>query len=317
MRKPPTRHRATETGSARPMLDSNLLRSFLAVLEHRKLTAAAEELCVTQPALSKSLKRLEEELGVPLFQRTPSGMVPTTYGLALGRRARLIDLESKSARAELQVLREGGFGTVTVGIGPLWSVYALPDVIADLVRHRSKARVKVVSGVLDTLLPSLLKGELDLVCSALDFPDHPDLIKEQLFDSEHVVLAHQSHPLAKLPKVEAAQLAEHPFVGFTQDYAGLSRMEKYFSMHGLASPGLAVEASSLEMVLSLLCTGNFVASLSSQVLARGEQLGLKRVAIAGSFWRFQGGIVYRRAPQTSPLANMLIRALQERLQPRP
>jgi DNA-binding transcriptional LysR family regulator len=108
------------------MLDSNLLRCFLAVLEHGRLTTAADELCVTQPALSKSLRRLEDELGVPLFQRTPSGMVPTTYGITLGRRARLIQLESLSARTELQMLREGGFGSITIGIGPLWSVYALP-----------------------------------------------------------------------------------------------------------------------------------------------------------------------------------------------
>lgn len=299
------------------MLDSNLLRCFLAVLEHGKVTAAAEQLCVTQPALSKSLKKLEDELGVPLFQRTPSGMVPTTYGLALGRRARLIDLESRSARAELQVLREGGFGTVTVGIGPSWSVYALPEVIASLVRHQSKARVKVVSGVLDTLLPPLLKGELDLVCSALDFPDHPDLVKESLLDSEHAVFAHESHPLTRHAKVEAALLAEYPFVGFTQDYAGLSRMEQYFSLHGLESPGLTVEASSLEMVLSLLCTGEFVASLSSQVIERACQLGIAQVPIEGSFWRFQGGLVYRRAPQTSLLANMMIRALQAQFRPRP
>lgn len=298
------------------MLDSNLLRCFLAVLEHRKLTAAADELCVTQPALSKSLKRLEDELGVPLFQRTPSGMVPTTYGIALARHARLIDLESRSARTELQVLLEGGFGTMTVGIGPLWSVHVLPEVIAGLVRQQSKARVKVISGVLDTLLPQLLKGELDLVCSALDCPDHPDLVKEQLCDSEHVVIAHERHPLVQSTRVEAAQLAECPFVGFTQDYAGLGRMEEYFAMHGLESPGLAVEASSLEMVFSLLGTGEFVASLSSEVMARGRQIGLARVPIDGSFWRFRGGIVYRRAPQATPLANLLVRALHERLQPR-
>lgn len=311
----PTNRRAAEPESARPMLDSNLLRCFLAVLEHRKLTAAADELCVTQPALSKSLRKLEDELGVPLFQRTPSGMVPTAYAIALGRHARLIDLESRSARAELKVLREGGFGAVTIGVGPLWSVFALPEVIADLVRHRSKARVKVVSGVLDTLLPALLKGELDLVCAALDFPDHPDLVKEKLVDTEHVVLAHESHPLARRRRVEAAELVRYPFVGFTQDYAGLSRMEKYFSVHAIESPGLSVEASSLETVLSLLCTGTFVASLSSQVLERGRQLGLKRVAIDGTFWRFPVGLVQRRAPQPSPLAALLARALKERLRP--
>ncbi len=296
----------------REMLDSNLLRCFLAVLEHRKLTTAAEELCVTQPALSKSLRRLEDELGVPLFQRTPSGMVPTTYGITLGRRARLIHLESLSARTELQLLREGGFGSITVGIGPLWSVFAMPEVIADLVKHQSKVRIKVTSGVLDTLLPQLLKGELDLVCAALDFPDHPELAKEHLFDSEHVIVAHESHPLARLQAVTTEALLDYPFVGFANDYAALDRMEKYFATHGAQSPGLSVEANSLEMLLSLLETGAFLASFSAQVLDRCHQIGLRRINLPESFWRFRVGAVYRRAPQPSPLVGMMLSALRTR-----
>ncbi|MCC6193498.1 MAG: LysR family transcriptional regulator [Burkholderiales bacterium] len=297
------------------LLDSNLLRGFLAVLEHRKLTAAADRLCVTQSALSKNLKKLEDELGVPLFERTTSGMVPTTYAIALGRRARLIDLESRSARAELKVLREGGFGTITIGIGPMWSVYVLPEVIAQIVQRQSKAQVRIVSGVLNTLLPALLKGELDLVGSTLDFPDHPDLVKEELLDNEHVLVARRGHPLLRQREVEPAHLARYPFVGFTQDYAGLSWMEKYFSAHGIESPGHAVEVSSLEMVLSLLRAGDFIANLSTHVLERAVQLGLRKVPIRGSFWRSPAGLVYRKAPQPSPLTAMLVRALHQRLRP--
>jgi len=295
------------------MLDSNLLRCFLAVLEHRKLTTAANELCVTQPALSKSLRRLEEELGVPLFQRTPAGMVPTTYGITLGRRARLIHLESLSARTELQMLRDGGFGSLIIGIGPLWSGFALPEVISELVKHQSKTHIKVISGVLDTLLPQLLKGELDVVCAALDFPDHPDLEKEYLLDAEHVIVGHESHPLASIPRVTPEDLLEYPFIGFADDYAGVGRMEKFFASHGLHSPGLSVETSSLEMLLSLLATGGFLASFSTQILDRSRQMGLCRINLSESFWRFRVGAVYRRGAQLSPLVGILLRALQLKL----
>ena len=291
------------------MLDSNLLRCFLAVLEHRKLTTAADELCVTQPALSKSLRRLEDELGVPLFQRTPSGMVPTTYGITLGRRARLIHLESLSARTELQLLREGGFGSIIIGTGPLWSVHELPEVISDLVKHQSKTHVKIVSGVLDTLLPQLLKGELDVVCSALDFPDHPDLVKEYLFDTEHVIVAHKSHPLVAKQSVAPEDLSEYPFIGFADDYAGIGRMEKFFALHGMHSPGLSVEASSLEMLFSLLATGDFLASFSVHILDRSQQMGLRRINLTESFWRFKVGAVHRRGVD-SALVGMLLRALK-------
>jgi len=292
-------------------LDSNLLRCFLAVLDHRKLTVAADHLCLTQPALSKSLKRLEDELGVALFERTPGGMVPTTYGLALGRRAHMINLESKSARAELRVLREGGFGSISIGIGPLWSAHALPEAIARLVQKHSKVRVKVVSGVLSTLLPQLLKGELDVVCAALDFPDHSELVKKPLLSSSHEVVAHASHPLAGQDKVELQDLLEHSFLAITDDYAGLERMERHFALQGLPAPQVAVEASSVEMLFSLLATGAFVSSMSSQLMARGERLGLKRLAVDGSFWRFEGGLVHRRASPAATLIGMLESALRE------
>lgn len=294
------------------MLDSNLLKCFLAILENGKLTAAAGELCLTQPALSKSLKRLEDELGVPLFERTPLGMVPTAYGIALGRRARHIQLESRSAREELQMLSEGGFGSLTIGIGPLWSAYELPDILASMIRKRSDIHIRVVSGVLDQLLPDLLQGKLDAVCTVLDFPEHPDLQKVFLFDSEHIIVAHESHPLASMALVQPEDLQKHLFVGLDGDYAGLARMEKFFALHGLQSPNLAMECSSLETLLSALKTGGFLASLSIQLLDRGLAMGLKRINVKESFWRFRSGLVYRRSPQRPPLVCALERELLER-----
>ena len=297
----------------REILDSNLLRCFLAVLEHRKLTTAADELCVTQPALSKSLKKLEDELGVPLFQRTPAGMVPTTYGLTLGRRARMIHLESLGARSELQMMREGGYGSIIIGIGPMWSVHALPAVVADIVKNYPNTHVKIISGVLDTLLPQLLKGELDVVIASLDFPDHPDLVKEHLIDTEHVIVAQHGHPLSAREHVTPGDLLDYPFVGFADDYAGIARMDKFFASHGMQSPGLAVESSSLEMLLSLLACGDFIASFSAPILNRGEQFGICRINLPESFWRFAVGAVYRRGSQQSTLVASMLQAMRGKL----
>ena len=236
-------------------------------------------------------------------------MVPTTYGLALSRRAHMISMESRSARSELQILREGGVGSLTVGAGPLWSVSLLPEAISQMTRRNANLHFKVVSGVLSNLLPQLLKGEIDVVCSALDFPDHPELIKRKILVSEHVVVAHKMHPLAKMKSVDAQSLADFPFVGIADDYAGIERMEKYFTLHGLVAPKLAVEATSMEMLLSILATGDFLSSISSQLLVRGKSLGLQALPIAQSFWKFDAGIVHRRTPHASALIELLHREL--------
>jgi DNA-binding transcriptional LysR family regulator len=295
------------------ILDSNLLRCFLSILDHRKLTAAATELCITQPALSKSLRRLEKELGVTLFQRTPSGMVPTTYGLTLGRRAHQILLESTGARNEIQLMLEGGYGSIVIGTGPMWSVHAFPAVIAGFIKNQPRTHIKIVSGVLDTLLPRLLKSEIDLVIASLNFPDHPDLIKEHIADTQHVIMASKNHPLASREYVNPRDLLDFPFVGFVDDYAGLARMEQFFATHGIPSPGLTVECNSLETVFSLMSEGNFLASLASPILPRGEHSGLVRINLRGTFWRFSVGAIYRRNSPQSVLLTSLLHAIRTQL----
>jgi DNA-binding transcriptional LysR family regulator len=297
----------------RDILDSNLLRCFLSILDHRKLTTAAGELCITQPALSKNLRRLEEELGVALFQRTPSGMVPTTYGITLGRRARQILLESVGARNELQLMLEGGYGSMVIGVGPLCSVHVFPAIIADFVRNQPKTHVKILSGVLDTLLPQLLKGEIDLVIASLNFPDHLDLVKEHIGDTRHVIMAGKNHPLASLAKVEPRDLLDYPFVGLADDYAGIARMERFFASHGMQSPGLTVESNSLETLFSLIASGDFLASLSAPILLHGEHSGIVRIKLFDSFWRFSVGAIYRRNTQQSSLMGLMLQAIRTRL----
>lgn len=297
----------------RPVLNSKLLTCFLAVVTHRTLTAAAEQLCITQPALSKSLRRLEDELGVPLFLRTPSGMIPTAYGSTLAHRARLIQLEAQRAQDEILLMKDGGVGTLTVGAGPLWSVHLLPDVVAELSRTHASLRVRIVPGVLSTLLPQLLRGELDILCAALDFPEHDDIDKEYLIDSSHVFIAHDSHPLAGMTKVSDADLSRCKFVGPHNDYAVLDRMKQYFALRGLDSPGFAAEADTLELVLSLVATGEFIATQSHQVLPRARTLGIDALPTDGGIWNFRGGLAQLKRPFPLPIADLLRQGLRRHI----
>ena len=292
------------------MIDSKLLRCFLSVVDHRNVTAAASALHITQPALSKNIQKLESELNVRLFERRPGGVIPTEYGLALARRARLIEHEFRLASSEIQAMKEGGSGTITVGAGPLWTVYALPDVLASLIEQQMKVKVRLITGVLDTLIPDLLKGDVDIVCSALDFPDHPEVAKEHLFDVKHVVLGRADHPLARRRVIEPRELLRYPWIAFANDYVGMGRVGSYFSANGLEQPTFAVETTSLESMLSLLRLGEFVASVSAPLVPRAELLGLKSLPVGGTFWQFRAGIAYRRSSTLSPLTSALIAALK-------
>jgi DNA-binding transcriptional LysR family regulator len=279
------------------LLDAKLIRCFLAVFDLRNVSLAADALCLTQSATSKCILKLEDQLGVPLFERGKDGMTPTRFGLALCRYARQIDLESRHARAEISALKSRGYGAITIGIGPMWSVEVLPDAIANFHRARPGIHVRVSGGVPDTLVPDLIRGNLDLICAMMNIQDHPQIQTVSLFDVELVVIAHADHPLHRQSTISPADLRNHPWVRFTDAQLGNGLIAKYFTQHGVDAPEFAVEAASLSAVFSLLRTGAFIAALSSTVLPHAKLLGLTRVKglqVENDAWRYRAGVAFRR-----------------------
>lgn len=276
------------------LLDSRLIRCFLAVIETRNVTLASEVLCLTQSATSKSILKLEEQVGVPLFDRDSSGMAPTVYGLALARYARQMAIESRHAKLEIAALKSGGFGTLNIGMGPMWSVHLLPAVAASFQRLHSGVRLRTSAGVMDTMVPDLLKGNLDLICAAMDFPDHPAIHKEPLFDVEYLVVARKGHPVFDHDVVVPEDLLDYPWVGFTDDLTANQRVTQFFVINGMHPPLFAVEAPSLGAILSIVAQGDYVAGLSSSVLPHARRLGLEAVPVRASFWHFKAGVAYLR-----------------------
>lgn len=189
-------------------------------------------------------------------------------------------------------------------------MYGLPEVLCALLQHQPRVKVRLIPGVLDTLVPELLKGDIDLACLALDFPDHEEIVKEHLFDVKHVVLARSDHPLAGRKPAQPTELLRYPWIAFANDYVGVSRVGSYFSANGLEQPSIAFETSSIECMLSMLRLGDFVASVSSPLVPRAELLGIKPLPVGGTFWRFRAGIAYRRTSTLSPLMISLIAALK-------
>ena len=288
-----------------PFIDSKLLNCFLAVVEYGSVTLASRVLCLTQSATSKNILKLEENLGVALFDRGSGGMTPTTYGLTLARHARLVIGEMSNARSEIESLKRGGYGTLRIGSGPMWSVFLLPDAICRLLRNRPGARISSTSGVIDTLVPQLLKGEIDLICSAQDFPDHNELEKHHLFDIEYLVMARNDHPLHRKSSIGVEELLAYPWIGLANDLVANRRLTQFFVANGLNAPQVDVELSSLGSMLAVAQTGNFLFGAASPIAAHAHQLGLSPIRIDANFWLFQAGITCRRNHASALVSEMI------------
>lgn len=292
---------------------SRLLRHFLAVVEHKGITAAAEELHISQPALTKSIRQLENNLGVTLFERLPTGVVPTPFGDILARRVRLMDLEYRHALTEIEAIRGGAGGTIRVGAGPVWMVKILPPIVADFYRQQPRIKIILRSGVIDTLVPALLAGELDVICSSLDFPSHPEIVKEHLIEFRHVLVARAGHPLAGREEIPAHELLAFPWLAAANDYVGNSRVNSFFAANELDPPQVVVETTSTFSLLSLLQSGDFIVNLPTLMLPFAEALGLARLDVRGTLWDSPAGIAYRAGKSPIPAVNAFCALIRSQL----
>jgi DNA-binding transcriptional LysR family regulator len=277
-------------------MHSRLLRHFLKVVERRTITGAADALNISQPALTRSIRQLEKTIGVELFERLPTGVVLTRQGEALARRAKLMELEYRHALAEIAALEQGLAGVLRIGAGPVWITSILPGIVAEFHRQFPKVKIQLTSGVIDTLFPALLEGATDIVCSTLDFPNQPEIVKEPMIRVRHAVVARAAHPLAGRGVVEPQDLAQYAWLTLAFDHVGVSRLGSYFAANALEPPEIAAETTSLG-IMKILQEDDFLALFPERMLPDVERQGLVRVPIEGTFWESAAGIAYRRSMQ--------------------
>src|SRR5262245_23007107 len=135
--------------------NAHLFRQFLTVVNEGSLTAAGQKLAMTQPALTKSIRKLEEELGATLFERLPRGTALTAYGKTLLPHAQRIVAECRLADLELQAFGSGHAGLLKVGAGLMFGATMVPSAISQLYARYPGVAFQLLSGVTEVNYPLL------------------------------------------------------------------------------------------------------------------------------------------------------------------
>ena len=278
---------------------SRVLRNFLTVADVGSITTAADALNVSQPALTKSIQKLEAEIGTKLFKRVPKGVQLTPAGEILAHHARVMANEYRHASMRIAELSGAEQGGLRVGAGPIWLVKILPPVVAEFQRTHPDVRVTLVGGVIDTLVPALVSGDLDLICVSLDFPDRSEITQMPLFEMNHIVVTDPSHPLATKPGVTSADLATQRWLTLKSDYVGTHRISAFFAAGGHEPPKISLETTSIHSLLETLRSGNYVAHIPEQMLELAQEKGLVRVDLGETLWQTSAGIALRRSARSS------------------
>ncbi|KVK81742.1 LysR family transcriptional regulator [Burkholderia sp. MSMB1498] len=252
--------------------DLRQLRAFTTIAASGSLGRAADALHVTQPALSRILKRLEDQIGAPLFERHSKGVQLTAIGEALLPHATLLQHEARHAREEIDALRGLAKGTIKVGaVGSIASL-VLPVAIGRVLDRWPNLRVEIVEGVWDRLVDALLKHEIDVALSTR-VPDTDDIvgIPECRWDDVSHVVAAPDHPLRAAPApltladTRAARWAIPP-----RGTAPYEQMRAAFDAQGLAPPDIAVETRSVTALKSLVAHAGFL-SWMAEPMYRAER----------------------------------------------
>ncbi len=190
-------------------MELDQLRHFLKVAEHSNFTRAAEDIALSQPALSRSVGRLEEELGQPLFERQTRSVSLTDAGQLLLERARQILLLVDDTKALFH--DDGQTGRIRVAAIPTIAPYFLPERLKRFHRDFPGASVIVHEDTTENLLKKLNDGLVDVMIAALPI-EARYLQIEKLFDEELLLVTAKENPLAKRKSIQLHDIESLPFV---------------------------------------------------------------------------------------------------------
>lgn len=193
-------------------MDQKQLERFVDVVESGSLSRTARRLNVSQPALSKSLRLLEEQIGARLLDRGPRGVRLTVFGQAFYRRARSITSEFRRAKDDINHIKGMMTGSVSIGVTPGPGVLdqIIPKAVTRVARKRPNLDIRVRSGTISELLVDLQRGDLDLLLTVLDERTRsPDLEVQRLFDDRFALMVRKGHDLLLQDEISVKALMSY------------------------------------------------------------------------------------------------------------
>ncbi|MBY4596190.1 LysR family transcriptional regulator [Ottowia caeni] len=253
-------------------MNLGLLEHFLAAYETKSIGKAAVQLGLSQPALSKSIRKLETELDVPLFHRTTKGITPTPYADTLARRGQAIQADVHNSIVELQKLKRGEVGEARIGIAPALAPHFMPDVVARIAASHPSINLTVIEAMYEGVSQAVVRGELDFALTNLAPRGvDPDLTWRALFQDCFVVCCAKTHPLARKRKVQPAELLKYPWITPAREGLPWQRLADCFLAARCAPPRAMVETNSASVIMSLLQRGPFLTFVPRQIIQRDRR----------------------------------------------
>lgn len=232
---------------------------FAAIAEHGQLQLAANALGLSQPALSLSLRRLEQAMNARLLKRTPKGVELTSVGSALLARVAHLRLSVDDVTREIADLGEGRAGHLRIGMLES-NGHVAPRACTALLMEAPRLTLKLTTDPHGALMAALRNGTLDVAVTVNreQAPRNEDMTELRLCDVETTILASADHRLAKRRQVTFTDLALERWVLPAPEYGGPQLLAQGFASVGLSPPKVAIEASAMMSRFHLVATSDLL-----------------------------------------------------------
>lgn len=287
------------------------MRHLLAVHDTGSFSRAAEQLHLTQPALSRSIQALEDELGLPLIDRIGKRNEFTAFGEAIIARARRIAFEAEEIRRTAQSLKGGLSGGIRIGMGAGPSALFMQALLLRMAHEHPKVNLDVWQGGADVLLKQLHDKELDvLILDTRVANPTEDLQVQQLPDALASLLCRKGHPLLKLPRVRIGDLRRYRVASsrlsaeigrlLLERYGPDAHPDKLVTMRSDSLPALLETVASSDIVYL------GIKALATSALASGQLVELNMSPALNSAARYG---IYTLAGRTQPPSLEIVRRL--------
>lgn len=282
------------------------LKTFIAVAEEGNLTKAAERIYASQPAVSAHIKALEEELGLPLFVRTPRGMQLTEIGTGLKLKADSIILAADDMLNQAKTYREELTGSITIDLNTDSDFLRIPDLITTMSENHPKLRLKLLHSSSLTILKDVRDRRTDVGFSFFDNP-YSEVTAIKLMEIPVQVVA-PSAWAAQVQGKSLDQLAGMPWVKPNEDCPFMKIIEGVFEDSGIMITDY-IEADAEDVIRGLVAAGKGISLLKQGDADAMVAQGTAVICDVGPVLSLSISFLYAKNRQNDPLIKALIEAV--------
>ncbi|MBW6397179.1 LysR family transcriptional regulator [Roseomonas sp. HJA6] len=289
-------------------MEFRTLRAFVEVVRQGGFSQAAKTLFATQSAVSKAVKQLEEEVGVPLLDRIGHRSTMTAAGEAVYRRAVRLLAERDDLGAEIAEIRGLQRGVLRLGLPPIGAATVFAPIFAAYRRRYPGIEIRLVEHGSDRLEEVLRAGDIELAASLL--PVVEDFESQPLRCEPLVALLPQDHALAGRGRIGLAALREEPFILFEAGFA-LNRIILAACRRIGFDPAVAVRSSQIDFIIELAAAGLGVAFLPKLISEQRPQAQVARLMLDDPAIDWDMAMIWRRGAFLSHAARAWLEVAKE------